>query len=237
MIHQKVFKEIFEDRVRIVRDIIKELETKGENLQCILDLGCGNGEITVEVTRNLITPVEIYGVDINDNLLKKARERGIIIFHGDLNSDKLPFQDESIDLALALEVIEHLYNTDNFLSEIYRVLRHNGYFILTTPNLSWWINRVVLLFGYQPYLTDVSLKYDVGKLFKKPSKATYPGDHIRMFTLPALRQLLSIYNFKIVKLKGSTFKQVPSLLRSIDKLVAYIRPQFAANIIILARKI
>ncbi len=62
------------------------------------------------------------------------------------------------------EVIEHLYNSDLVISEIYRILKRNGILILSTPNLASWINRLVLLLGYQPFSHDVSFIKGFGRL-------------------------------------------------------------------------
>jgi hypothetical protein len=37
-----------------------------------------------------------------------------------------------------------------------RVLREGGYLLITTPNLASWVNRLVMLLGYQPYNCEVS---------------------------------------------------------------------------------
>jgi len=56
----------------------------------VLDVGCGDGELALEIIR-LKLAQEIYGVDIDEELLSKARERGIITFRVNLEKDKLPF--------------------------------------------------------------------------------------------------------------------------------------------------
>ena len=134
------------------------------------------------------------------------------------------------------EVIEHLYNPDHALSEAYRVLRADGYLLLTTPNLAWWINRLMLLIGYQPYLTNVSLKYDVEKFLRNPLETGCTGQHIRMFTLRSLKQLLEIMGFRIIDIKGDTLDLLPKPMKLVDKFIASLRPSLAADIVILLRK-
>lgn len=82
--------------------------------------------------------------------------------------DNIPLRDESVDLLFAGECIEHIENTDAFLEEVYRVLRPEGAFILTTPNADGYLYRIrgerycvgpehVALMGYrelQQYLAD-----------------------------------------------------------------------------------
>lgn len=206
----------------------------GGHIERMLDLGCGRGEIAARM-RALVKAKEVFGVDIDEVDLKFAELKGITTFRADLNSDALPFQNNYFDLVTMCEVIEHLYNTDHALSESFRVLKPCGYLLLTTPNLAWWLNRFALLFGYQPYLTNVSLKYDVGKLFR-PYKTGCTGQHIRMFTPKSLKQLLGLYGYRVVTLKGATLELLPRRVKSLDKIVALLRPTMAADIICLAQK-
>ena len=75
--------------------------------------------------------------------------------------------------------------------------------MITTGNLASWHNRLALLLGFEPYGRQVSTRYNVGKL---PIRGRYEGpeqaDHIKVFTYRALKELLRIYNFKIIKVLG-----------------------------------
>ncbi|MEM2512589.1 MAG: class I SAM-dependent methyltransferase, partial [Ignisphaera sp.] len=178
---------------------------------------------------------EVYGVDIDEQAVALARKRGIEAYIADLSKDSLPFPNEFFDLVLSLEVIEHLANPDNMLKEAYRVLRKGGYLLISTPNLGWWINRAVLLLGYQPYLTNCSLYYDVGK-FLRPLKTGCTGGHLRLYTFRALKELLEVYKCHIVKVKATTISIVPTWIRPFDALIAKLRPSLGLNIVMLARK-
>jgi len=161
-----------------------------------LDLGCGNGELTVRVARAIVAKV-IYGADVDENALNQAKLKEINILHVDLNRDGIPLSDSSVDLVTAFEVIEHLC-PDHMIKEVYRLLKLGGYFLITTLNLDQWINRVVLLLGYQPYNVDVSTEtiVDAPKRYY-----TRLAGHIRAYTLKAFKELLSYHGFKIVKVK------------------------------------
>ncbi|XES77646.1 MAG: class I SAM-dependent methyltransferase [Candidatus Bathyarchaeia archaeon] len=67
-----------------------------------------------------------------------------------LNRDQLPFDDCFFDFVSATEVIEHLWNTDQFIKECYRVLKPRGYFLISTPNLASWINGFYCLQVFSP---------------------------------------------------------------------------------------
>jgi len=82
------------------------------------------------------------------------------------------------------------------IAEAYRVLKKEGLFILTTPNLASWVNRLMLLFGYLPVHYGCSLKYD---LEKRPlQSASGPCEHIRLYTFKTLKKHLETYGFKVI---------------------------------------
>jgi len=101
----------------------------------LLDLGCGDGSLTIEVAK-AVKAKKIYCVDIDARALSVAEARGAKTFLLDLSKDKIPLQDNSVDLVTSFEVIEHLINPDNMLKEVYRVLKFNGYLLISTPNLA-----------------------------------------------------------------------------------------------------
>jgi len=66
--------------------------------------------------------------------------------------DLFPFADETYDLVLCCEILEHLLiNPSHMLYESHRVLRPDGYMLLTTPNVLQWRNVISLLKGRNIY--------------------------------------------------------------------------------------
>jgi len=195
-------------------------------------MGCNDGKLTMEMAR-LLRPEEIYCIDIDENALNIARSRGLKTYKADLSSDRLPIQDGSADLVTALEVIEHLVNPDNMLREAYRILRNHGYLLITTPNLASWVNRLVMLLGYQPYNCEISTEILAGVPWKARTFAK-PAGHIRPYTLRALREVLTYHGFEIIDVKGASGVE-PRELRIIDAIFS-LRPSLARRLIILARK-
>ena len=90
----------------------------------ILDAGAGDGSMILAL-RKLIPQARVQGLD----LAPKSDE----VMQGDLTD--LPFEENSFDTILLMEVIEHVTPADAklILDEINRVLRPNGYLVLTTP--------------------------------------------------------------------------------------------------------
>jgi predicted SAM-dependent methyltransferase len=65
------------------------------------------------------------------------------------------------------------------LEEAYRILKHGGLLMLTTPNLATWANRLLLLMGKTPLYYDISVKRPLTK---------YGYGHVNLYTLELLRK-------------------------------------------------
>jgi SAM-dependent methyltransferase len=166
----------------------------------VLDIGCGSGDTSLYI-KNMLHIKDVYGIDINKNDIELARCRGVKAIYLNISEDNFPFEENYFDAIFAGEVIEHLYDPDKFLDEAYRVLKAGGCLIITTPNLAAWYNRIALLFGFQPFWMDASLRHpNVGKLKKV---GTENGEHIRVFTSFALADILKLHRFDIIRMEYS----------------------------------
>jgi ubiquinone/menaquinone biosynthesis C-methylase UbiE len=216
-----------------VKLLLFKLNVHGE---VMIDIGCGDGTITKQLAKS-IGAKEVWGVDISERSLAMARSKGIKTLKLDVNHEMLPFPDNTVDVVTGIEIIEHLINPDNFLKEAYRVLKDNGYLILSTPNLGSWLNRLLLL-GYTPAFYEVSLRFKLGKPFRSVRKVVKEegvvAGHLRLYTLKALIQHLSIYGFSIIKIAGASVYG-GRIVGYVDKLFERI-PSLASDIIIIAKK-
>ncbi len=129
--------------------------------------------------------------------------------------------------------MEHLFDPDHFLSEAHRILKRKGFLALTTPNLAFWGNRVLLLLGYQPLMSEPSTKFAAGYPFTP--EGFHPAGHIRLFTLRALEDMLRANNFSIIAKKGLRGNVRNRILRVLDRLLS-TRSSLAMGLGILARK-
>jgi len=180
----------------------------------LLDLGCGDGSSTMLVAKH-IGASEVFGIDIDDEKLKKAGERGIIAYKANLNS-KFPLDNESVDVVFTNQVIEHLIDVDNFVKEIYRVLRTEGYAIVCTENLASWHNIFALILGDQPYSGPyVSTKFVIGRhplhscVDSEAGASNADVKHNTVLAYKALRQVFQAYGFSIEKIIGSGYYPFP----------------------------
>ena len=112
-----------------------------------MDIVCCDGGLTYLIAET-IKANKIIGIDIDIEVLKKAKVKGIDTYYLDVDKDPLLCEDDSADFITALDIIEYLINSDNLLRESKRCLKKGGHLLITTPKLALWYNRILLLFGY-----------------------------------------------------------------------------------------
>lgn len=194
-----------------------------------LDLGCMQGGFTHMILKHICTK-NVYGIEIDPKMVRKAVNAGIKAKTGDL-SKKFPFKSKVFDIVSANQILEHVYNTDNFFREVNRVLKIGGYVVISTPNLSSFHSIFFILMGQQPpniHLSDIQ----VGN-FLRGTKIDYPG-HYKAFNMAALRDLGVHYGFEVEKIGGFGFYFLPSFLQDIaSKLIG----KYGVYITIRLRKV
>jgi 2-polyprenyl-3-methyl-5-hydroxy-6-metoxy-1,4-benzoquinol methylase len=124
-------------RFRAIRDRIVRLNgVASKGLSCeVADIGCGAG------TQSLLWAklgCNVHGIDVNEPLLDLARQRssgeGYCIDFVLGSALSLPWQDDSMDVCLAVELLEHVPDWRTCLLECARVVRPGGVLFLSTTN-------------------------------------------------------------------------------------------------------
>jgi SAM-dependent methyltransferase len=97
----------------------------------VLEAGCGEGygaDLIADVARRVI------GLDYDESAVAHVRARypRVDMRHGNLAA--LPLADESVDVVVNFQVIEHLWDQGQFVAECRRVLRPGGLLLMSTPN-------------------------------------------------------------------------------------------------------
>jgi SAM-dependent methyltransferase len=202
----------------------------------LLDVGCDDGAWTERLRRQLeISPNHVRGLEIAEDRAGLARARGFDVRNGDVEQ-KWPFEDGSIDVLHANQVIEHVKGLDHFVGESKRVLTPQGVAIVCTENLASWHNVGSLLLGYQPFsLTNVSNRGSIGNPFGRhlgepPGRESW--QHIHVMTLAALRALFAAHGFRIQSVWGAGYH--PFTGRLAARLAAF-DPRHAHFIGLVAR--
>jgi ubiquinone/menaquinone biosynthesis C-methylase UbiE len=103
-----------------------------------LDAGCGDGRYLPLLAEAEPRPERIAATDISERILETARAAaetaGMEPELVRANLEALPFDDESFELVLCTQVIEHLLDVRTALGELARVLTRGGALVLTTDN-------------------------------------------------------------------------------------------------------
>jgi len=92
--------------------------------ECILDLGCGQGQLTQRIAS---TGATVVGVDSSPQMVAAARERGIAAEEG--RAEALPFADRSFDAVFSNAALHWVRDQDAMMSEVRRVLKPGGRFV------------------------------------------------------------------------------------------------------------
>ncbi|MFH0829341.1 MAG: class I SAM-dependent methyltransferase [Candidatus Kerfeldbacteria bacterium] len=184
-----------------------------------LDLGCDDGELTKKFAEVIHTD-RMYGVEVVDEAIQKAEERGIAMKKFDLNA-RFDFGDNFFDVIHANQVIEHLHKTDNFISEIHRILKPGGYAIISTENASSWCNIFASIMGWQIFsLTNISSKKGaIGNPFslhRDDRSILESWHHIRIYNIRGLKEYFEAFGFTTEAVRGAGYFPLPSRLGNID---------------------
>lgn len=118
----------YRGRRRIVCDELARLP-RGPQVR-VLDAGCGSGRLLDE----LRDYGHVTGLDLNPDSVEIARSRG----HEDVVQgpvEQLPWADETFDLVISLDMVEHTPDDRAALRELRRVTKQGGTFLITIPAL------------------------------------------------------------------------------------------------------
>lgn len=111
----------------------------------VLDLGCGNGELLAWLQRH--KGCTGYGIEIDDANVLACVQRGVNVVQLNLEEGLALFDDQSFDVVLQIETLQHLRNAERMLHETARVGRIG---IVSFPNFAHWPNRVRVVGGRMP---------------------------------------------------------------------------------------
>jgi SAM-dependent methyltransferase len=108
----------------------------------VLDIGAGMGALSA---RLLAAGYAVEACDLYPEVFCAAGVHCRSVEAG----GRLPYDDQSLDVALAVEIVEHIENHATLFAEVRRVLRPGGLFLFTTPNILALRSRMLFLFtGY-----------------------------------------------------------------------------------------
>lgn len=111
----------------------------------VLDLGCGDGALLSHLQRE--RGCTGYGVELDDANVLACVRRGVNVLQLNLEDGLAIFQDNSFDVVLQIDTLQHLRNAETMLQETARIGRAG---IVAFPNFAHWPNRLSVLRGRMP---------------------------------------------------------------------------------------
>ncbi len=201
------------------QQIIRVLETVRPCAQ-VADIGCHNGVYTAMYAQ--VWGVEaIEGFDISDKALEAARERGFRVFLWNAGMEPCPVETERFDVLIAGDVIEHIVDTEFFVTEMRRILKPSGHVILTTPNLYYWLSRLKFLLAKTPWnYPGVSSQFKANRNINT--------EHIRVNGMREWSAFFEARGFKVVRTQGLAWVPPTSLKRRFIRLIDMLMPNNAS---------
>jgi len=151
----------------------------GRREGAVLDLGCGDARLTLELRAR-----RIVGADVSGVALERARAR---VREHDVELVELtpgavmPFDDGEFELVLLAETIEHVVDPETLLAEAHRVLEPGGEIAVTTPAHGRLTGLSLLFRGFERTFDPLS-------------------PHVRFFARDTLSGLLSEAGFDITRI-------------------------------------
>ena len=142
--------------------------------QCLLDIGCGNGDFLVNAR---VAGWQVSGVEPDLKAVNVARQRGINVTVGTI--DVLDGQSHCFDAITLSHVIEHVHEPRQLLQAIHRLLKPGGIVYIDTPNI----------------------ESHGAQLFKKNWRGIETPRHLVLFNPNSLEQLLLASGFDEIKIE------------------------------------
>jgi SAM-dependent methyltransferase len=181
----------------------------------LLDVGCWDGGFSQRCGEALGAE-RILGVEVYEGPAAEAERKGLEIARIDLETERFPWPDASVDVVVCNQVLEHLKNVWLPMTEMHRVLRPGGHAVLSVPNLASLHNRVLLAAGRQP--TSI-------RLF---------GPHVRGYSFREFRDFVGLGGaYEVERAITAGFYPLPARW---SKPLSSLWPSAGHTTIVLARK-
>jgi len=171
-------------------ETVLNLISKNPNLK-IVDIPCGSGAFISRLKDNGYH--NLIALDI-ENILEIDHEDFVV---GDM-TENLPLEDNSTDVLVCIDGIEHIHRQFDFVKEVNRILKDGGEFIISTPNISSIRSRGKWLVSGHHHKCNSPLDEN------NPN----PLHHIGMISFPEIRYMFHTNGFKIQEVTTNRIKWI-----------------------------
>lgn len=171
-----------------ILDIIKKV-AKGKEEFSLLEVGSGAGFL-MNFLESEYPKAKLTGIEYDERLLPviKSKVKRANIIQG--NAEEFNFENETFDIVVSLQVIEHLFQPELMIQRVKKHLKSGGIFIYTTPNPE-----------------------GLGAKLTKEKWHGYRDDHVSMKGVDEWKELTEKYGFKTMYVGSSFFTGIPVMNR------------------------
>lgn len=161
-----------------LRHIIEMVEDHAS----VLDLGCGEGNLMKALQEE--KRARVQGIELSDTAVQACVEKGLFVYHGDLDEGLADYNDASIDYVILTSTIQVLHRPDFLIKEAARVGRKC---IISVPNFGYWRVRLQLMFwGRMPRTKNLPYEW-------------YDSPNIHLTTLQDFRRFCREHDLNILR--------------------------------------
>ncbi|VAX23696.1 hypothetical protein MNBD_NITROSPINAE02-1758 [hydrothermal vent metagenome] len=168
----------------------------------ILDVGCGDGVFASILMENKNHKIEM-GIDFDIGELVKAKRQSVYKNIVNCDTTNLPVKDSSYDTVISNSVFEHIPNLDGALSEISRILKPGGRFIITIPS-----HHLSDMFLFTKIFNKLGLS-SMGKWYSDIKNKAWK--HYHLYSPETWVEILSRCGLRVVEYKYLHSKEVTEL--------------------------
>lgn len=139
----------------------------------VLDVGCSVGKLGKYLKK--YKNAEVYGIDISNKAIQKAKKILDGAYAINIEEEKLAFKKNSFDTIICADILEHLYDPLATVQKLKKVLKDDGVFIISIPNIA-----------------NIKIRWDLLRgRFDYANSGIMDNTHIRFFTKKSVEQLIA----------------------------------------------
>lgn len=192
----------------------------------VLDVGCGKHAV---LGSGIVADDRYWGVDVIDAPQVELERYAKVDLNDERLLDKLGGQ--QFDVIFCGEVLEHVFSPDKLLRDLKDLMHDGSLLVLSTPNIAYWVNRLLLLAGFSPLFLENSSDVNLGRRTRFLGQGNPTQGHIRLFTYPAVLDLLEREGLELLRARGVLVWNFPP-----DRLICRFSRRLAPDIVYMLRK-
>ncbi|MFH1967837.1 MAG: class I SAM-dependent methyltransferase, partial [bacterium] len=163
------------------RDDFLSLIPKG--VEKILDVGCGEGNLSIKLREK---GIEVVGIERDEKSYNSAKENINKVFFADVEKFQLPFPIGYFNCIIYADILEHLICPLAVLKNHRDFLNDSGYIIASIPNIRYY---------------KIMTRLFLGGSWDYVDKGILDRSHLRFFTLINIKELFADAGYEIVEIK------------------------------------